>query len=397
VTGITIFRSLDLMTRVSWPAFAAYVLLVSSTVFAPRSGRAELSFDEVSLDVAAKGHFAAIAMADIDGDGRAELLSGRRDGEYGLVLLEERSGKWSMREVTKEGEYGGVAFADLTGDGILDIVAVKAAGDSRGVEIHASKSSGGKLVLERLPSPYDEAGCDDLAVGDIESDGDVDLAVSTGGQGLKVLLNEGNGREFRTITLETKNYEDTGIGLGDVNGDGRLDVIAGNHPRKNPWLFLATSKGKVGYDSGHQGCLVAPSIGFEIVFGDFDGDSFQDVAMGTLEGLQLFRGNGCKGAESDWFKKVRVADPGHETMQVATGDIDRDGKPDLAFAAASGIHVVLNRGAAGFSKRVDGGLPQKVALSGCALFDQDGDGVLDIACSSLQGGGVRLFRSRGKP
>jgi hypothetical protein len=56
--------------------------------------------------------------------------------------------------------------------------------------------------------------------------------------------------------------------------------------------------------------------------------------------------------------------------------------------------VLLNRGSGRFSPRLTAGLPTKGEYSGCCLFDWDGDGDLDLACSSFQGLGIRFFRNQ---
>jgi hypothetical protein len=78
-------------------------------------------------------------------------------------------------------------------------------------------------------------------------------------------------------------------------------------------------------------------------------------------------------------------------MQLSNGDINRDGKPDLAFASGLGIFALINGYPAGFSHRLDAGLPDKGEYSGCCLFDLEDDGKLDIAISSLQGLGIHMY------
>jgi len=362
----------------------------------PASARADTEFVEIPLDTP-QGRYAAVALGDLDGDGRPELVSGRRDGEQGLVLFRREDGTWRRTEIRPDGEYGGVAIADVTGDRVPDVIAVRGSGEPRGLEIVATSVDGGKLGFSAVPSPYTEKSCDDLAVGDIEGDGDIDIAITTGGAGVRVLVNEGKARRFRVLTLETHTYEDTGIGFGDVNGDGRLDVIAGNHPRKNPWLFLCSRAGEVTYDAGHPEVLDAPGIGFEVVVRDFDRDGKADAAIGTSHGLRLFIGNGCSGPKTDWWSLVSVEDRSTPAVQVAVGDIDGDGELDIVFPSDAGLRVVSHRGKRRFASLELEGLPRQGELSGCALGDIDGDGDIDIAVSSLQGHGVRLFENRSGP
>jgi len=347
----------------------------------------------VAIPVTATGNFAAVAAGDIDKDGYAEILSGRRDGEEGLFLFTYIGNTWGQRQITMSGEYGGVALADVTGDKVLDILAVKTKGNPMGLEILRTELAEGTMKFEQIQSPFTQTSCDDLDVGDVESDGDLDIVVSTGGKGVLVLLNDGKGSSFTSLQLATKTYEDTGIALGDINHDGRLDVIASNHPGENPRLFLCSSSGEVSYDSGHTGGLVAgPGIGYDIAIADFNTDGFNDLAIGSAAGLHVYLGNGCEGPDTGWWRDSPVTVRGRDIMQLSVGDLNRDGKPDLAFASDSGIFALVNRYPEGFSPKLDAGLPDKGRYSGCCLFDFEGDGILDIAISSLQGLGVHLYR-----
>ena len=358
------------------------------------SGTGAPEFVEVPMGYP-KGNFAAVAMADIDGDGCAEILSGRRAKEEGLYLFTYKKKKWSGQRVTPLGEYGGVAMADVTGDKVPDLLAVRTSGDPKGLVIYRSVIVKGQLRFELMPSPYSESGCDDLTVGDIDSDGDLDIALAARSKkGVKVLVNDGTGRKFNVLSLATGNYEETAIGFGRANGDSRLDVISSNHPGKNPRLFLCSSTGKVSYDKGHTKGLDAPGIGFKLAFSDLDGDGDNDLIFGTARGLKIYKGNGCKGPEAKWWRELRVSDKGLRTMMVCVGDVDKDGKSDLAFSSSKGIMVLLNRGSWKFSPRLDAGLPMKGSYSGCCLFDWDGDGDLDLACSSFQGLGIRFYENR---
>ena len=81
-------------------------------------------------------------------------------------------------------------------------------------------------------------------------------------------------------------------------------------------------------------------------------------------------------------------------MQVSVGDLNRDGKLDLAFSSQRGIIAVVNRGGGDFSSRLSVGLAEKGSYAGCCLFDWDRDGDLDLVCTSFRGEGIHFFENR---
>lgn len=111
--------------------------------------------------------------------------------------------------------------------------------------------------------------------------------------------------------------------------------------------------------------------------------------------MRIFFGSGCRGAEAGWWTAGNLPDPGSQTMQVSIADTNGDGAPDLAYSSDQGIIVTLNGGDGQFSARLGAGLPQDGAYAGCCLHDWDGDGDLDLACTSFQGEGIRFFENRG--
>lgn len=373
-------------------------LLITLVILPARSNlRAENglpSFREISMGQPS-GNYASVAMADIDRDGRAEILSGCREAQEGLYLFSYKNKGWVRTEINPHGQYGGVALADVTGDGTPDVLAARNGHEDRikGLEFFEAVVQNQTIGFKARKSPYSSRGCDDLTVGDIELDGDLDIALATGGDGVKLLLNNGNAFAFQELTLATDTYEDTAIALADLNRDQRLDVVVTNHPGKNPRVFLCSAQGTVSYSTAYVDGLNIPStIGYEPAVADFDADGNMDLAIGTNSGLEAFLGNRCQGAESSWWRRMRMPNSS-QTMQVCVGDINRDGQADIIASSATGILVLLNSGAGAFSVLADTGLPQKGEYSGCCLCDWDGDGDLDVACSSFQGLGIRFFEN----
>jgi hypothetical protein len=190
--------------------FVTWILPCSSLT----AGAPGPSFREISMSTPL-GNFAGVAAGDTDKDGYGEVLSGCREKQQGLFLFSYKNSQWTKVQITAKGQYGGVALADITGDGVLDVLAVKNGSEdqAKGLEIfeYVLENKGTSFKAHR--SPFTDRACDDLAVGDIEQDGDLDIALATCGEGVKILVNKGNASSFTTLSLVTDTYEDIAIAL----------------------------------------------------------------------------------------------------------------------------------------------------------------------------------------
>ncbi len=201
------------------------------------------------------------------------------------------------------------------------------------------------------------------------------------------------------------------VALADMNGDGTVDLVAGL-PRKGgvptPNIWLGDGKGgfvhwkdvrwpteKVGYDYG------------SVAVADFDGDGNRDVALAVHFGRQyVFYGNG-KGDFTRW-KELPSPDRRITSRAVAAGDLDGDGRPDLAFIAELNVDratqkryesptvwVLENLGEGEWKVRTEL-LPAYVYSDRIAISDVDRDGRPDLViAANLQNWRDLLILNKG--
>ena len=230
-----------------------------------------------------------------------------------------------------------IAAGDVSGDKKPDLVLGSLA--DRAVWFAIRKPQGGFAVAD---SEQAVAGVPaGLAVGDLNADGRTDVVVAngTGSRVVSVLLNDGGG--FARTDYPTGSSPQ-GVALADVNGDGRSDVVTANSSARTVSVLRTLGGG-----------ALAPKA---------------DYTTGPLP------------------------------MAVAAGDLNGDGRADLVTAngGASTVSVLLNRGNGAFSPRTDvvtGGAPNSVALA-----DFDGDGRLDVATANPRarpGRSVSVLLGRG--
>jgi uncharacterized protein (DUF2141 family) len=282
---------------------------------------------------------AAVAVADVNDDSKPDLIvtnscinSSNCDGNVG-VLLGNGDGTFQIAVTYSSGaaDATSVAVADVNGDGKLDLVVGNLCTSKAGCD---GTSKVGVLLGNgdgtfRTAVTYDPGGYEtgSVALGDLNGDGKLDIVVAdacfnglcgTGNVG--VLLGNGDGT-FRSVVVYNPGGSPSSVALADVNGDGNLDVVVAN---------LTTVAVLLGNGDGTLQPAVTYSSGGTVsdwvAVADVNGDSKPDVLVANLldgtVGVLLGNGDGT-------FQPVRTYNPGGSASSVAVADVNEDGKPDL--------------------------------------------------------------------
>jgi hypothetical protein len=240
----------------------------------------------------------------------------------------------------------GVALADVNGDGLLDAFVVNAnTPDGEGSRVYFGDGRGHLTDSgQRLPSKWEGK----PAIGDVNGDGKPDVAA-----GNTIWMNDGRGYfEGHTERIDTSGADlDGPVKLADLDGDGHLDIVAVSG-WKSLRVYLGDGRGRF-RDTGQQ--LGSAIIG-SLALGDFDGDGSLDPffacgepATGTPNEVWL---NDGKGAFRDSGLRLGNA----FSWDVALGDFNGDGKPD---AVVSNLRIADGS----TNPPVFGGVPLEVWLN----------------------------------
>lgn len=263
-----------------------------------------------------------------------------------------------------------VATGDLNGDGALDIIATFGDQDIIYLNDGAGSFNGSLVDCTAPPADVRCFGPGDrvnlaLVVGDINGDGALDLIssdydpTSSASTQSVVYLNDGAGN-FYTDPIDCAGpaasircfgpaqSNITSLAVGDLNGDGALDIVAG----------------------ANEGSSVV-----------YLNDGAGNFYAGPTDCTTLLQNTRCFGQDNDF------------TQSVAVGDLDRDGDLDITAGTAAGSFVYLNDGAGNFyAGPVDcAALPAGVRCFGplnysvvsLALGDVNDDGALDIVAGTF--------------
>ncbi len=321
-----------------------------------------------------------LAVADLDRDGRPDVIAGSRGTRQSLVFTLLNTGVTGPgTPVSHEAASALVdlAVADLDGDGWPDVVTAH----DDGIRLLRGTGDGG-LDPPALVASLEGSGA--VATGDLDGDGDADIAwVSSAIDALAIAVNRGGGRFDGPITT-TVGDEPVGIALDDLDGDGMLEAITAD--RVAPGLSI------VRFTPGGAERAIAidlPMPPLEVLTTDLDGDGSPDVAVLAPDALAVILNDGRGGLGEPSI----LAGSG---ISLAGADVDDDGDVDLLHASLEpqGLAVRRNDGRGGLDVLEvvpTGRLPNAVAPA-----DLDGDGALDVALSSPSPSGVfTLTRQRG--
>jgi hypothetical protein len=223
-----------------------------------------------------------------------------------------------------------------------------------------------------------------LASADLNGDGIPDIVVASATSvttgTLSIFLGQGNGSFTAGATLNVPLVSATGVvplgvTIDDVNGDGKLDLIAttaGSSSSSGITVFLGQGNGSFG-----AGITGPVNVGGQVaVTADFNGDGKKDIA--TSFG-QILLGNG-----DGTFNLVSQTIPEGQQGGLAAADYNQDGKIDLAFTngLAGTLDVYFGNGDGTFTYSAS-----YVGLSGSVeASDLDGDGFPDLFVGTAHGG-----------
>lgn len=352
-----------------------------------------------------------VRLADINGDGFLDITSGWEQGGTVRAYLNpghaKAKEKWPAVTVGQAPNVEDAVFVDLDGDGAIDVVS-SSEGNTRTMFVHWAPQERGRMLDPQewttapIPATQNKAMWMFCAPARIDDRNGIDLvAVSKGrnpGQGvigwLESPANPRNLAEWRWHLLRTAGWV-MGVDTVDMDGDGDLDVvISERYDGPSSGCFWLENPGpgdaqKQLWKEHPIGVMGQDALFFCLC--DLDGDSLQDVCVGTHrpdleeQGNALYFLRRLDRSGTRWAERRIEFPPGSAQFKaVNAGDIDLDGKPDLvvSFVKAKGKPALLwlrNDGSA-FTGRW---APQELSgIDGVkhdlvALIDLDGDGDLD--------------------
>jgi outer membrane protein assembly factor BamB len=305
--------------------------------------------------------YSACVAADIDADGKTEIIGAAR---WQQIFCLDGAGREKWRYQTAAAMNSNPAVADLDGDGTMEIV--------------AAPEDGGLIALGadgRLRWRTDLGGrCEwgGPAIADLNGDGRPEIAVTGEKYGACVAA---DGRVLWRIAMSQNAGGQPAV--GDLDGDGRVEVV---FPCDDGLIRCCEPDGSVRW-LWRTGAAASPSP----IILDPDGDGRMEVVFGSADRAVT----GAAGP--DGAQRWRFAIRGDMDSALAAGDVNGDGRPEIvAGDLAGGFYCIGRDGTQVWSTGI-------AATTECApaIADLDGDGRLELVVGDT-GGTITCFDSTGQ-
>jgi hypothetical protein len=311
----------------------------------------------------------SIAAADVNGDGRVDLISANGSTSLLTVLTNNGNGAFTFAGAPGTGLFAlSVTTTDVNSDGRPDFISA----GNNSLSVFTNNGSGVFILAATLgtSNPFN------VKAADVNADGKVDLVcVNATADMLSVLTNNGAGNFILASTPATGS-QPRGLAIADVNGDGKLDLINGR-------LNASTLSVLTNHGNGNFTLASSPGVAgvtLSVTAADVNGDGKVDLIGACLDtGLSVLTNNGTGS-----FASAGLLNLGTGPRDVTAADVNGDGKVDLISANqnADTLSVLTNNGSGAFtlvSSPAVGDAPQAVIAA-----DVNGDGATDLVSANSQ-------------
>ncbi|MBC7381913.1 MAG: VCBS repeat-containing protein [Bacteroidia bacterium] len=332
-------------------------------------------------------------IGDIDGDGKSDIVTANGSYPYSLSISRNTSTNGNISFANKvEFTTGLVPFyvvtGDLNGDGKSDIVIANSA--SNNISVYKNSSTAGTISFSSITNYVTGTSPNSIIICDLDGDGKPDIAVTNYSAGTFSILKNtsiGGSISFAAKVDISTGANPSNIRCSDLDGDGKPDLVLGNQGGNTLSFYKNISI--VGAISFASKTDLGAGTAASFALGDIDNDGKQDIASS----LGVFKNTSTLGAIS--FASISLISGAGGNISL--GDIDGDGKIDIVSSneGSNSVSVLRNTSSTGTisfaikAEYITGESPNN-NVNG----DLNGDGMPEIVTANSTANSISIFKNK---
>jgi len=335
----------------------------------------------------------AVHVADIDDDGDNDVLVTDIQRSLAIVLQNDGQAGFSIGNLAVDVQPVRIVAADANGDGTMDLVTANRRFDTVSVLLGLGKGAFAAAASF-------EVGADpvDLAAADLNGDGPAEVVTANSAtDDCTVLRTDPDGIFAHNPCLgDGQSQGPIAAQARDLNRDQLPDVVFADYYRER--LFVSRGRGDFRFADGQPYAVSAYTR--HLVIGDLNLDRFPDLLIASsppandsqVDSTDLLRSDGAGG----FLPKVQIASAVGRGG-IAVGDLNRDGRPDIATAGRDSLTLFAGNGRGSFTPLGNPlALPTGAEPRSIDAGDVDRDGWLDLVTANRTTRNVSLFFGNGR-
>ena len=362
-----------------------------------------------------------VAVADLDGDGKPDLIAvDRMTNTFSVLRNTSTSGTISTASFAAKVDFStdstpsAVVVGDLDGDGKPEIVITNQYKNT--ITVYKNKATSGsitsasfatpvKLLTDTLSLPTS------VAIGDLDGDGKAELiVVNSYRDRVSVLKNVGVKGVISSATFSPAINYTTGSGpttvvVADIDGDGKPDLAISNFAAKTVSVLRNTSKNTT-IDSSSFAAKVDFSVGtgpYSVTAADLNGDGKPELITANQGSntISILTNTATSGtiAAASFAAKINIPSNGESPYYVTATNLDGDNMPDLVIAnlMSNRITIIKNNYVSGTLAAASFSSPTIFATGNfpfsLSVADFDGDGKPDLAVPNYGDNTISIYQN----